>query len=125
MAEAKFFAPADMGEAFQLLGEYGGQLTVLAGGTDLVPKFNYYEVKPEAIMYIGNLGLDYIKSENGALTIGAGARTADLAASRAVQEKAPALARAARACRVTADGEGCQHLRPTAHRGRPQRLSPA
>jgi len=96
MAEAKFFAPADMGEAFQLLGEYGGQLTVLAGGTDLVPKFNYYEVKPEAIMYIGNLGLDYIKSENGALTIGASARTAQVAESRAVQEKAPALARAAR-----------------------------
>ncbi|HBY96101.1 MAG: xanthine dehydrogenase family protein subunit M [Ardenticatenaceae bacterium] len=96
MKDIQYFAPADVGEAVKLLAEHGGRVTILAGGTDLVPKINYYELSPDILMYIGGLSLDYIKDEDGTLVIGATTSTAKLATSDLVKEKAAALARAAR-----------------------------
>ena len=90
-----FSAPADIGEALKLMADYGEKASVLAGGTDLVPMINNYDVKPENLLYIGRLGLDYIKEEPGRLVIGAATTTARLAASDAVARLAPALCQAA------------------------------
>jgi carbon-monoxide dehydrogenase medium subunit len=68
----------------------------LAGGTDLVPKINYYELKPEVMLFLGSLGLDYLKEVEGGLRIGAATTTARLAEDAMVAEKAGALAEAAR-----------------------------
>ena len=95
MNDVGYFAPADIGEALKLLADYGEKATVLAGGTDLVPAINYYELKPENLIYIGNLGLDGIKEEKGKLIFGAAATTASIAASDIVAKKAPTLAEAA------------------------------
>ena len=95
MNDVGYFAPADIGEALKLLADYGDKAIVLAGGTDLVPAINYYELKPENLIYIGNLGLDGIKEENGKLIFGAAASTASIAASDLVAQKAPTLAQAA------------------------------
>ncbi|MFC1580668.1 FAD binding domain-containing protein [Thermodesulfobacteriota bacterium] len=95
MNDVGYFAPADIGEALKLLADYGGKATVLAGGTDLVPAINYYELKPENIIYIGNLGLDGIKEEKGKLIFGAAATAASIAASDIVAKNAPTLAEAA------------------------------
>jgi carbon-monoxide dehydrogenase medium subunit len=97
MREVAYFAPTDVGEAVNLLAEQGAKATVLAGGTDLLPKINHYDLKPEVLLYIGGLGLDTIKKENGKLVIGATTSTAKLAASDLVAEKAGALAEAAQA----------------------------
>lgn len=97
MREVSYFAPTEVGEAVNLLAEHGAKATVLAGGTDLLPKINHYDLKPEAILFIGGLGLDAIKEENGNLVIGAATSTAKIAASDLVAEKAGALAEAARA----------------------------
>lgn len=96
MSDVSYYAPTEIGEALRILAERGGKATVLAGGTDLLPKINYHEFRPEALLYIGRLGLDYIKEEGGKLLIGAATSTAKLAASELVAAKAPALAEAAR-----------------------------
>lgn len=98
MRDVSYFAPTEVGEAVKLLAEYGERATVLAGGTDLTPRINYYELRPEVLLYIGGLGLDYIREEDGKLVIGAATPMARLAASGLVAEKASALAEAARQC---------------------------
>ena len=96
MGDVKYFAPTDLGEAVKLLAQYGKQATILAGGTDLVPKINYYELKPEVLLYVGKLGLSYIKQVNGTLVIGAGTPLAQILASEVVAQSAPALVHAAK-----------------------------
>jgi len=96
MKNVKYFGPTGIDEAVKLLAEYGEGAAVLAGGTDLVSRINYYELKPDVILNIGGLGLDYLKEEDGKLVIGATTPTAKLAAEALVAEKAGALAEAAR-----------------------------
>ncbi len=91
-----YFAPTGIGEALKLLAEYGEKAHILAGGTDLVPKINYYELKPDILLYIGELGLDYLKEKNGKLVIGATTSVATLTSNVLVAKKASALAEAAR-----------------------------
>jgi carbon-monoxide dehydrogenase medium subunit len=95
MNDVGFFAPTEMEETLKLLADYGEKATVLAGGTDLAPKINTYEVKPDCLLYVGRLGLDTIKEEDGKLVIGAAASSAQIAANQLVQHKAAALAQAA------------------------------
>lgn len=95
MREVSYYAPTTVGEAVKLLAELGSDAAVLAGGTDLVPKLNYYDVKPSALLYIGGLGLSYIKEEGGKLLIGAGTTIAELLASDLVAEKLGASVQAA------------------------------
>lgn len=92
---ARYMAPESVTEAVRVLAEHGGEVTVVAGGTDIVPKINYYEVAPKIIMSIGRLGLAYIQENNGALVIGAGTSMAKISQSELVSKKAYALAAAA------------------------------
>jgi hypothetical protein len=71
------------------LAQYGKQATILAGGTDLVPKINYYELKPEVLLYVGKLGLSYIKQVDGTLVIGAGTPLAQILTSELVAPICP------------------------------------
>ncbi len=96
MENVGYFAPSDVGQALELLAEQGSKATVLAGGTDLVPAINYYSLWPENLIFIGALGLDYIKEEGGKLLIGSGATWTQILEDPLVAEKAPALAQAAR-----------------------------
>lgn len=96
MKDVMYFAPTAIDEAIKLLAEYGERATVLAGGTDLVPRINTYQLKPDVLLYIGGLDLDYVKEADGKLVIGAATKTAELASSALVAEKAGALAEGAR-----------------------------
>ena len=101
MNEISYFAPTSVEEAVNLLAEHRGKITILAGGTDLVSKINYYKLKPQILMYIGGLGLNYIKEKvvkmrRRDLLIGATTSTGEIAASTLLQQKADALAEAAR-----------------------------
>ena len=96
MKDGMYFAPTRIAQALKLLAEYGEKAHILAGGTDLVPKINYYELKPEILLYIGELGLDYLKEKRGKLVIGATTSTATLTNNALVAQKASALAEAAR-----------------------------
>lgn len=96
MKDVMYFAPTGIEEAVKLLAEYGEGATILAGGTDLVPRINTYELKPDVLIYIGGLGLDYLNEVDGTLVIGAATKTAELASNALVAEKAGALAQGAR-----------------------------
>lgn len=96
MREAFYYAPTELAEAVTILADYRAKAAVLAGGTDLLPKLNYYEVKPQALIYIGRLGLRSIHNGGAELIIGATTTTADLAQNELVHKYAPALAQAAR-----------------------------
>ena len=95
MKDVMYFAPTTIEEMLKLLSEYGEGAVILAGGTDLVPRINYYELKPDILLYIGGLGLDYIREKGGGLVIGAATPTATLAVSALVAQKAGALAEGA------------------------------
>ena len=96
MKQVSYFAPAELDDALKLLAEHGEKVTVLAGGTDILPKLNHYELKPEAVMYIGGLGLSFIRDEGEKLVFGAATSTAALAKSEVVESKMKALSEAAR-----------------------------
>lgn len=95
MNEVTYLAPIKVEEAVKVLAEYGAKATILSGGTDIVGKINYYEVKPDVLVFIGSLGWDYIKEEKEKVVIGATATMTKLAHSALVAEKASALAEAA------------------------------
>jgi carbon-monoxide dehydrogenase medium subunit len=96
MKEVKYFAPESVEEALRLLAEYGEKATVLAGGTDLVPRMNTYKLKPDILIYVGGLGLDYIREDGERLTIGAATPVGKLLASPLLARRANTLPEAAR-----------------------------
>jgi len=98
----KYFAPASVNEAIRLLAESGDKVNVLAGGTDLAPMINSYELQPEGILYIGNLGLDYIKEVEGTIVIGTCVTLAQILESVLLKEKTDVLVQAARNSSSTA-----------------------
>jgi len=76
--------PKSIDEALILLDAYkDGDLVILAGGTDVVPRMNsrpeksgYFDselldLDKRTIVYIGDLGLDYVKAVGDCITIGA------------------------------------------------------
>jgi len=95
MREVSYFAPTEVGEAVKLLDQHGEKAAVLAGGTDLVAQLNYYEIKPAALVYLGELGLDYVREEDGKLVIGAGTTIAHLLTNDLIAQKFGVLAEAA------------------------------
>lgn len=94
--DVKFAAPACLDEALALLADNGKKVTVLAGGTDVAAAINSYKLQPDLIMYIGNLGLDYIKEEEDCLVLGAMVTLTQVIDSEILKEKATALVDAAR-----------------------------
>jgi CO/xanthine dehydrogenase FAD-binding subunit len=96
MKESLYHATTDLMEALRLLGDHGEQAVVLAGGTDLVPRINTYSLKPDVLVYIGKLGLDYIKEKNGKICIGATTPIAKIITSELLIQKVSALVAAAK-----------------------------
>ena len=95
MKDVQYFAPATLKEALQLKGKHGSSLKVLAGGTDLVRDMNLEFKIPEGVLWVGKLGLEYIRQEDGLIHIGAATRMQTAGASKLLQQKATALTQAA------------------------------
>jgi CO/xanthine dehydrogenase FAD-binding subunit len=62
--------PASREDAVQAFGD-GAGLTVLAGGTIVMPELTLGRLRPERTLYIGRAGLDGIERANGTYRIGA------------------------------------------------------
>jgi CO/xanthine dehydrogenase FAD-binding subunit len=97
IARFEYFAPEAIEEACRLLLEKGDGAVVMAGGTDLLIKIRYGQLKPRAI-----IGLKRIKDlhkitfhKKTGLSIGAMALLADVAAHPAILKHYPAIAYAA------------------------------
>jgi CO/xanthine dehydrogenase FAD-binding subunit len=96
MANELFFAPTELQEACALLADPNRPAVALAGGTDLMVRYNRHRKKrSEALVYLGKLGLEEVREESGRLLVGGCATFEELAASEAVARCAPILAAAA------------------------------
>lgn len=78
--------------AIGLLGEYGEDAKLLAGGHSLIPMMRFRLATPAVLVDVGRLDdLSYIRSENGEVAIGALTRHTDLEHSDVLAEACPLL----------------------------------
>jgi carbon-monoxide dehydrogenase medium subunit len=90
-----YHAPTSTHEAVELLAEFGDRGRVLAGGQTLFQLMNFRTAKPENLIDINPVSeLDYIRSDNGTLAIGARTRQSTLERSQEAAERAPLMVEA-------------------------------
>jgi aerobic carbon-monoxide dehydrogenase medium subunit len=71
-ASFDYFAPTTLNEALSLLGEYGEDAKVLAGGQSLIPLMKLRFASPRALIDINGISeLGQLEEEGGGLRIGA------------------------------------------------------
>ncbi len=67
-----YFRPASVSEALALLAKHKDDCKILAGGQSLVPAMNFRLARPAVLIDINDIGeLDYIRSDDRRLNIGA------------------------------------------------------
>jgi carbon-monoxide dehydrogenase medium subunit len=83
-------------EAAELLGRFGEDAKVLAGGHSLIPLMRLRLAQPSALVDINPVSeLNYIVAENGKLRVGALARHVEIHSSDTVKQNLPMLAEVA------------------------------
>lgn len=93
----KYFAPTTTAEAVEILGRYGADAKVLAGGQSLMPLLNMRLARPAVLVDLNRIAeLDYIRSSAGSVAIGAIARQRQLENDPLIAERVPLLKAAAR-----------------------------
>lgn len=92
-AAFRYVAADSVEEAMAVLGEFGDDVKVLAGGQSLLTLMNLRVAQPEALLDIGRCGLGGITS-NGTLEIGAMTTQNAALTSSVVAASAPLLVRA-------------------------------
>lgn len=91
-APFEYHRPREINDALALLKEFGEEAKVLAGGQSLMPMMNFRLAEPAHLIDINFIdGLDYIRSENGALKIGCLARQATVLRDSLVRRRCPLL----------------------------------
>ena len=71
MTTKAYFLPRSLDEALDLLAQHGPALLVMAGGTLAMPLINEGVSMPELVMGLRRAGLNYVRRDDGHLTIGA------------------------------------------------------
>ena len=94
-APFEYHRPREISEALTLLREIGDDGKILAGGQSLMPMMNFRLAQPAHLIDINFIdGLDYIRSENGALKIGCLARQSQVLVNPLIHQRCPLLAAA-------------------------------
>lgn len=89
----EYHSPATVREAVQLLGLYGDDAKLLAGGQSLIPLMKLRIASPQHVVDLGRVeGLSYIKREGPFLAIGSMTTMAAVEASPLVAKSLPILA---------------------------------
>jgi aerobic carbon-monoxide dehydrogenase medium subunit len=92
-----YHAPQSAAEALELLGRYGAEARLLAGGQSLVPLLNFRLSTPAVIVDLNRAAdLAYIREENGQVRMGAMTRQRAIEFSPLVKSHLPLLAEATR-----------------------------
>ena len=92
----RYHRPATADEASTILAEHHGNVVVLAGGTQLLPRMNRDEVHVEHLVDLQDLGLTGITEHQGRIEIGAKVTYSDVIDSAVLQRAVPLLPRMAR-----------------------------
>jgi CO/xanthine dehydrogenase FAD-binding subunit len=91
----KYVSVDSVAGALSALAQHGGDAKILAGGQSLVPMMNFRIAQPAVLVDINPVKeLDYVRVENGWLSIGARTRQRTLEKSSQVKEQCPLLAEA-------------------------------
>jgi xanthine dehydrogenase YagS FAD-binding subunit len=92
----EFYAARSLEEAVGLLGGYGRQARVIAGGVDVLSLIKSRNFQPQTLISLRNTpGLRYVQEGAEGLSLGPTTRIADLLKSSEIQSRFPALAAAA------------------------------
>jgi xanthine dehydrogenase YagS FAD-binding subunit len=92
MKNFEYAAPTTIDDAVKLLG--APNAAALSGGTDLISRMKDYTTIPDRVVYLKEIkALAGIAGDSKAigLTIGAGTRLSEIAASKEIRESYPAL----------------------------------
>src|SRR6266550_6909756 len=93
----EYVAPETLDDALGLLGEYGEEAKVLAGGQSLIPTLHYRLTRPRVVIDINGLPLgDIVAEDGGRIRAGALVRHHQLEESETIARQCPVLAEAAR-----------------------------
>ena len=111
----RYHRPGTAGEACDLLAEHAGEVAVLGGGTQLLPRMHRGETSVTHVVDLRGLGLDRITVSAGVVEIGAMATYEDVLASAPLRDAAPLLPRVAGGitggrqltCQATLVGSAC------------------
>jgi CO/xanthine dehydrogenase FAD-binding subunit len=91
----EYYDPTTIEETVSLLGRFGDDAKVLAGGQSLMPLLNFRLARPAAVVDINRVNeLNYLRQEDGWLAIGALARQRTAELSDLVTDSCPILAEA-------------------------------
>jgi carbon-monoxide dehydrogenase medium subunit len=96
MSFTAYIKPKDLSDLRHVMAEYEARVTVIAGGTNLIPEMREGEKAPELLLDISDMAeLSFIRQDNGSITIGAATTIAEMAASPVLRDCSPILASAA------------------------------
>ena len=113
-----YHRPESVDEVLELLGRFGDDGKVLAGGHSLVPMMKLRLAEPAHLIDINGIdGLNGIREEGGAIVIGAATTQADVLASDLLRDKCPILPEAAGPNRRPAGAELRHRRRKLRQRG--------
>jgi carbon-monoxide dehydrogenase medium subunit len=92
-----YHAPRSVGDAIALLGQYGGDAKLLAGGHSLLPMMKLRFAQPAHLIDLNRIdGLRGIREEGATIVIGAMTVENELIRSALLQQKLPLLPEAAK-----------------------------
>jgi CO/xanthine dehydrogenase FAD-binding subunit len=96
MESIEYLKPHDIKELIALMAENKSRMTVIAGGTNLIPEMRDGVKTPQVLVDVSDLReLAGIQLDTDNITIGAATTIADLAASPVIREHVPILSKAA------------------------------
>ena len=88
-----YHAPTTVAAAVDLLGRFGGDARLLAGGQTLVPMMNFRLAAPAVVVDLNRVdGLDFIELHDGVVRIGAMTRQRTIEFSPLIARELPLLA---------------------------------
>ena len=93
----EYHAAHSVDEAVELLGRYGGDAKVLAGGQSLMPMLNFRLARPAALVDVNRVAaLAYVREDDGVVAFGAMTRQRTIEFSPVVAARLPLLREATR-----------------------------
>jgi len=89
----EYFEPRTVGEATQILSDYGAKAQILAGGIDLIPRIQKGDIRAEYAVNIQKIpGLEHVGPDGKeGMTLGAMSRLRSIEVSKPIQNKYPIL----------------------------------
>lgn len=92
----QYLEPMNLDDALSMLASHREAITIVAGGTEILPRMKLRLIEPALIMNIGNLqALEGIETSDSEIAIGANTKLKELTGSKMVHEKYRAIAEAA------------------------------